>query len=295
MSSRDVDRSLELARQVFAPSAQHRERVLARLSTSAAPGGPATAAERPASSAVARRASRSLVTRWPGVARAGLLVGAGFALGYWFAEARQPQQPVALASAPVADTTAAENLGASARPPAARATNAGEAGGSNMAPLEPRAPVEPPATAREAGATRAAATQPRAHAARSRMQATEAPGDERFGEELALLQRAERAIRMGNGPLARSFIADLEARFPRTALRQERAAVLVLAACAAHEPDAIGAARAFVARHPNSVYIDRIRDACALDPSLVTPPDARGTSNDTPKAARPDGSPSHGH
>jgi hypothetical protein len=294
MRSRDVDRSLALARQVFAPSAQHRERVLARLSTGAAPGGPAPGAERPASSAVTRRASRSLVTRWPAVARAGLLVGAGFALGYWFAEARQPQQPVALASAPVADTTAAENLGASARP--APTTNPGKAGDSSMAPLEPGAPVDPSATAREARSTRAAATQPRAHAARSsRMQAPEAPGDERFGEELALLQRAERAIRMGNGALARSFIADLEARFPRTALRQERAAVLVLAACAAHEPDATSAARTFVARHPNSVYIDRIRDACALDPRLVTPPDARGRSNDTAKASPPDGSPSHGH
>jgi len=64
---------------------------------------------------------------------------------------------------------------------------------------------------------------------RAAPRATAADG---FAEELALLRRAERATRSGDALLARSLIAELDARFPKTALRQERAALLVLVACA---------------------------------------------------------------
>jgi len=92
-------------------------------------------------------------------------------------------------------------------------------------------------------------------------------GADSFQEELALLARAERAIRAGNATLARSFVAELEARFPKTALRQERAALLVLAACATGEPAAQTDAREFLGDHEQSVYVDRIRSMCELDRS----------------------------
>lgn len=299
MSSRDVDRSLELARQVFAPSAQHRERVLARLAAQSSLGSAAAGPTGAASSASPARVPRWLGKRWLGVARAGLFVGAGFALGYWFAEARAPQQPAALASALVLDATASDSPGANTRLTAPPTAKANAADGSSVAALEPATPIESSVTARQAAPTRPVAGQPRTHAARqARTPDTETSGmdTERFAEELVLLQRAERAIRAGNGPLARSFIADLEARFPRTALRQERAAVLVLAACAALEPDAAGAARSFIARHPTSVYLDRIRDTCDLEPSPGTPRGVPGNmSHDTPSASPRDGSPAHGH
>jgi hypothetical protein len=294
MSSRDVDRSLELARQVFAPSARHRERVLAQLATrgvlgSAAAGSPGAA---PA------RAARWLGGRWLGLCRAGLFVSAGFALGYWFAETRAPEQSAALASAPAREARAADSPGVSAPPALPSNSSAERVDGLDMAPLGPAAPNEPSVTARHATPKRAVQGQRRAHAARLPPPETETPGleSERFADELLLLQRAERAIRAGNGPLARSFIADLEARFPRTALGQERAAVLVLAACAASEPDAASAARTFITQHPNSVYLDRIRDACDLAPSPGTPPDVTGNAqHDTPSTSPGDGSPSHGH
>jgi hypothetical protein len=296
MSSRDVDRSLELAREVFAPSAQHRERVLARLVTQGVPG---SAAAGSAPSTAAARAPRWIGRGWLGVARAGLFVGAGFALGYWFAETRAPQQPTAWESAPVRDATATNGLGADTRLAPPPTPNAGAAARSSVAPLEAAAPKVPTVTASNAAPARAVPGQARAHGVRAaRTPNTEAPGvdAERFAEELVLLQRAERAIRAGNGPLARSFIADLEARFPRTALRQERAAVLVLAACAALEPGAADAARAFVARNPNSVYLDRIQDACALEPSAGAARRAPADmTRDTPDTLPPDGSPSHGH
>jgi hypothetical protein len=94
--------------------------------------------------------------------------------------------------------------------------------------------------------------------------ASSADTGERFAEELGLLQRAERAIRAGDGALARSFVAELEARFPKTLWQEERAAILVLAACALDEPGAEPAARTFLERHAGSVYFARIRALCRL-------------------------------
>lgn len=307
MSSRDIDRSLELARAVFAPSAQHRERVFARLAAAGALGSE-VGSRGAASPVAAPRSTRWLGTRWLGMVKAGLFVGAGFTLGYWFAETRAQHERIALVSAPALDppengpreAPATEGLGASAHRAAPSPTSADA---SNLAPRELAAPREPAArqepTVSASRASRSRRDPPRGRAAppihRPATTTTDV-GAQRFAEELLLLQRAERAIRAGDGPLARSFIADLEARFPRTALRQERAAVLVLADCAAHEPEAADSARGFVARHPNSVYLDRIRMACALEPSPEVARDVPGdTPRETPSASPPDGSPSRGH
>lgn len=107
-----------------------------------------------------------------------------------------------------------------------------------------------------------------------------AKAEDGFVEELGLLQRAERAIRGGDGTLARSFIADLEARFPKTTWREERAAILVLAACALAEPGAERDARAFLERRSGSVYLDRIRAVCrfdALEPESIPSADGSGS------------------
>jgi hypothetical protein len=107
--------------------------------------------------------------------------------------------------------------------------------------------------------------------------------DSGSGEELALLQRAERAIRSGDGALAHSFIRDLEVRFPKTIWREERDAVRVLAACTLDEPGAEERARAFLERRTSSMYHDRITTLCELDDRLPL------------ETSAPDGSPSVGH
>jgi hypothetical protein len=263
--ARDVDRSLRLARQVFSPSDEHRERVRSALASAAF-----------AEKAAARGHGLPAPRRVAGTVRAALLVGVGFALGYWFAETRHDEISVP-ATERVADARE-EARGAmpaseeaspseavtprSSAPSVAPPLGQGDARTSTpsgVAATESARPVE----SRHGAIARRTNGSQRAHA----RSASSTGGADSFQEELALLARAERAIRAGNATLARSFIAELEARFPKTALRQERAALLVLAACATAEPAAQSDAREFLRDHAQSVYVDRIRSMCVLDPS----------------------------
>jgi hypothetical protein len=95
---------------------------------------------------------------------------------------------------------------------------------------------------------------------------------ENLAAELALLQRAERAIRAGEGALARALLGELEQRFPASQLRQERAAARVLAECveaqrgdASARATARAHARQLLASGTVGVYADRIRALCELD------------------------------
>jgi hypothetical protein len=263
--ARDVDRSLRLARQVFSPSDEHRERVRSALASTAL-------AEKAAAMGRGVPAARRVV----GTVRAALLVGAGFVLGYWAAEMRHDEGG-ARARERVA-TTREEALGATS-------VSQGSSPSEAVTPRTVAPSIAPPLRQGDAGTLTASgvASTGRArrvesrHGANARRTtesqraharlASNAGGADSFQEELALLARAERAIRAGNATLARSFIAELEARFPKTALRQERAALLVLAACASGEPAAQRDAREFIEGHEQSVYVDRIRAMCELAPS----------------------------
>jgi hypothetical protein len=260
--ARGVDRSLRLARQVFSPSDEHRERVRSALVSTAL-----------AQKAAASRRGVPAARRVAGTVRAALLVGAGFVLGYWFAETRHDEPGVpamervastregALGATPVSEGASPSEavtrrvVAPSIAPPLAQ-RDAGTSTASSVASTESATPV----ASRHGSTTRRTNGALRAHAG----PVSNAGGPDAFQEELALLARAERAIRAGNAPLARSFIAELEARFPKTALRQERAALLVLAACATGEPAAQKNAREFLGDHERSVYVDRIRSMCEL-------------------------------
>jgi hypothetical protein len=80
-----------------------------------------------------------------------------------------------------------------------------------------------------------------------------------------LLQRAERAIRAGEGTLALSLVAELDERHPRTLFGEERSATRVLAVCLLGEPSARARAEAFLEARPTSVYSDRVRKLCGVD------------------------------
>jgi len=282
--ARDADRSLRLARQVFSPSEQQRERVRSALAARmAATGAAATGAAPVRAAAPARVAAPVAITaraRGAAVLKPALLVGMGFVFGYWFAETRHVGEaregghvsPVSLRAPATPERS--EALSAAQTEPAPRAGAASGTEPPGPSPSSDPSASTAPSSAPESSPDRLA-PRPRARGARDPLRArpgSHAAATDGLAEELALLQRAERALRSGNAPLARSFIAELEARFPKTALRQERAALLVLAACVTHEPGAERGASEFIARHARSVYVDRIRSLCALDPSELTVP-----------------------
>jgi hypothetical protein len=302
-SKPDATRSLRLARGLYSPSDAARDRVWAALavstaqtaaSTAAPPAPLATPPEPPAPIAPAPTAPAARLAapaaRALGALKAGVLVGVGFALGYWFAETRGTDA-AAVVTAHGQDGMERAGLLDGASGAAARAV-VGEAtlADARLAPLadaplvdaplaplpdatpagararDPAAPDSPRQTARP---RERAPQRARAPATRAQPVSSTPPSS---AAELTLLARAERAIRAGDGALARSFIEELELRFPNTGWREEREAILVLAACALEEPGAEGAARLFLERHQESVYFDRIRSLCrtrANGPPLV--------------------------
>jgi hypothetical protein len=85
--------------------------------------------------------------------------------------------------------------------------------------------------------------------------------------ELALLRRAQEALRAGDSDRSLAMIDELVAQHPTGALREERTAARVLALCAAgrtKEARALG--QQFVARSPQSVQVARMKASCAFAP-----------------------------
>ncbi len=85
-------------------------------------------------------------------------------------------------------------------------------------------------------------------------------GDNSLLEELDLLRRAERTIRAGNSLVALGLLRDLDERFPRGQLLEERTAARVMANCQLADVNAARAqGNAYLIAHPQSVYADRVR------------------------------------
>jgi hypothetical protein len=244
-----VDTRLRLARQVLSPSDEHRRRVRSALAARLATEGQTAALP----ARVGRRIASPRLSR---IVEAAALVAVGFVLGVWFAETRQPE-----AAAPMADRLVADGDQADANH---RVETLPE-------PAPPASPLRAQPSQPPASPSPAKSSSTRAHGRERSGGASRATAADGFADELALLRRAERATRSGDALLARSLIAELDARFPKTALRQERAALLVLVACATHEPAAQAGAREFMQRHEQSVHLDRIRSACQLDSAGSTP------------------------
>jgi len=86
-----------------------------------------------------------------------------------------------------------------------------------------------------------------------------------FNQEMALLQRVERALRNEDPALVSSLLNELDAQHPRGALSEERQAARVMARCQAKDLDAGLAAQRFLLALPNSVYTDRVRSVCNVE------------------------------
>jgi len=104
----------------------------------------------------------------------------------------------------------------------------------------------------------------------ARVPASPTPPDP--GLELRTLRRVERALRDGNARFALSLLDDLEVASAGGGLLEERRAARAVAECAMGGSASAGA---FAARHPESVYLPRIRQACAGSSSEGDPASER--------------------
>jgi hypothetical protein len=108
---------------------------------------------------------------------------------------------------------------------------------------------------------RAQGSTPRGAQAARRKSAVDEPSS--LAAEVAMLQRARRALNSENGRLALGIVQDLDAQFPRGILIEERNATRVLSLCQLDRADeARQVAQAFLERYPASVYAERVRGSC---------------------------------
>ena len=101
--------------------------------------------------------------------------------------------------------------------------------------------------------------------------------------ELALLERAERAIRARHPALALALIEELDQRRPRSPLQEERRSIELMAHCQAQGPGSQTAQRreSFMREYPESAYSARIAAECGAVSAHVPltnsdPPDIDG-------------------
>jgi hypothetical protein len=88
-----------------------------------------------------------------------------------------------------------------------------------------------------------------------------APVD-RLQEELSLVRAAHDALRAGQPAVALERMDEHRRAYPDGALSEERDALRVGALCALGRADAQAEARAFLANHPASPFVARVREAC---------------------------------
>jgi hypothetical protein len=202
-----------------------------------------------------------------GMLGVGLIVGAmvggwfGFGLGRSSSTTDGRNTP----PAPVADAVAAPPAAPEQSP--AASDEAPAAAPDAPEPGPPALGATPEQAAADADAARSRALgASRARAAR-RAAAAPAQAESSLAIELAMLQRARRALNAENGRLALGIVEELDERFPKGVLVEERSATRILSLCQLErDAEAKQAAREFLERYPSSVYAERVRQSCAASP-----------------------------
>lgn len=238
-----VEQTLSLARGALAPPAAQQARVRSALGPtpwlSALHGAPLPAAPVPSAppATPAARAGLQLGARSGAVLAVAFVaaVGSSFASGYRLGHERAAGEPPALPSALAMPSEPAAIAPSAELPPSA---------------------AEP---ASDRAERRASRSRPRSEAV--------PPGEPASPEqvrpdELALLRRVERALRGGEPAVALALLAELDERFPNSALREERRASHTMAHCQLRSPGAAQRAAAFLREHSASVYADPVRVTC---------------------------------
>jgi hypothetical protein len=209
---------------------------------------------------------RRVLASRPPLTTVTLLMGMSFGAGYWLA--RSPGSAgagtvdAALVSPVPVGVARASDLPSTGAEPAASAPVGSESSVRSGDTRPPRARVRAPRVVRSGR------------------------DDDRLAAEVALLSRAERAIRSREAPLALALLEELDREFPSSALREERAAARVLARCLANSEgadarEAQASARRFISQGTPSVYAERIRQVCSLAVEATKAPER----SEEPRAA----------
>jgi hypothetical protein len=300
------DKRLGRAWQALSPPGELQARVRARLSSTGAAGDATQLFQTPRE----RVAGGPVTSRWHALRASGVLgasvgaalLGVGIALGYLIPKeaadpARAPERPSLPASAlasrtpePPPPVPAAPRPPESTSPSTARLESIPESADrqhhtipSDKALLAERSSASPPPP-KSSAPMRARADGVGPH--RSSIDSA---------AELALLERAERAVRAKHPALALALIEELEQRRPRSPLQEERRSIELMAHCQAKGPGSDTAQRLdrFVRRYPESAYSARIAAECGSVSSHVPltnsdTPDIDGAEggNDVPNDSR---------
>jgi hypothetical protein len=260
-----LEHALDLARAELSPSLADDTRT--RHALGLATSGVASGAAAAAGGGVGRTGLR--VTGTSSAVMGALLLGLGFGGGYWVGrgEARVSTAPPALTMAAPGDESrpVAPVEAAWASSPAAALDRLAE----ESAPGD--AFAEPMANAEHDGAPPRRAVAPRAHGKvrpvrKNEHQASrsESPSVPDSAEELALLRRVEKSLRAGDATFALALLAELDERFAKTQLGEEREAANVMARCALAEAGSKLRAALFLRDRAGSVYAERVRSACSV-------------------------------
>lgn len=195
----------------------------------------------------------------------GRMLGVGLAVGVlvggWVGYSLGQRGADADASIVVSDRSTPAGIAPAAAPSEPVPTPAASSDGSEPGSASPGPTQVGAAAALEP--TPATSARPARRAVRAAPRAAESS----LAEELAMLQRARRALGAGNGLLALGIVSELDERFPKGVLVEERIATRVFSLCALErvtEARAVG--REFLARHPSSVYAERVRTSCIEAP-----------------------------
>jgi len=272
-----AEMTLELSRRAQEPSAADHARNLASLrerlglavpTAAAGDGGPVAgaplASELPAPRAVAvEKIARAKLAPLAGVAVTAAAIG--FFVGSRFASppmAPAPMQPVT--------TSVLEAPPAPAMVTPLAANEADVSKVDAVAPLATRLP--------DAALERAAAVQRRGDDVKRRRTRRDEPAaavvppseherataDTSFMAAVRLLRRTRSALAKGEPGLALALLDEIDQRFPRALLDEERGATRVLALCAHDRPaEAKELAQRLLTRYPRSIYAPRIEQSCA--------------------------------
>jgi hypothetical protein len=245
-----LEQRLALAREGFSPPAAAKARVRAGLSPMS-PVQPPLARLNDRAKAVG--VAKPMVGLIAAVTFAAVTFAAvTFVAGFWLGRSET--------SEPRGDVSTASPQPLSMQERSALATE------HPSAPSAPNAPVATERTMNAARVTPSPIAEPSSRALHAPPPAARATGarvsPRALKDELALLKRAERAIRAKEAALALSFLDELDRRHPRSALREERTAARIIAECMLSLPAAGSRAAHFLEAHRDSVYVDRVRRAC---------------------------------
>jgi hypothetical protein len=284
----ELERSLALAQIGLAAPPGVKQRVRAKLGSAAGlppaspelnrsvatgPGPLLKAGASGGSSGVARRG----VPTWG----AFVLTGLGFAVGYLFGHRPMPSAGESAARASAVRTQSESDSALHAESLRGKATRGVEASPS-VEPAQPRSARGADALMHVAdrvemepnGSREKDPSGSHVKDVHTRTRATRHTGTpDGWAAELALLQRAERAIRADNSDLALALLDQLDREHPKPQLVQEREAARLLADCERSAQTAVGRpapstaterARQYLSLHRGSVYTERIRHLCGL-------------------------------